>query len=101
MSEPADPPSAPLPEDLLIEIHKPKPVHNWRELLTEIGVVVIGMGVASCRRQTAKSECQSNVFPSSAFARSTCPCIGVGSGDAGVTVLSIAAGLAFIVWVSA
>ena len=46
MSEPADPLSAPLPEDPPMEIHKPKPVHNWRELLTEIGVVVIGILIA-------------------------------------------------------
>ena len=35
-AEPAPPP----PEEAPMEIHKPKPVHNWRELLTEIGVVV-------------------------------------------------------------
>jgi hypothetical protein len=29
-----------------VEIHKPKPAHNWRELLTEIGVVVIGVCIA-------------------------------------------------------
>lgn len=29
-----------------MEIHKPKPVHSWRELLTEIGVVVIGVCIA-------------------------------------------------------
>lgn len=29
-----------------MEIHKPKPVHSWRELLSEIGVVVIGVCIA-------------------------------------------------------
>ncbi|MGI9169044.1 MAG: hypothetical protein ACR2FH_02540 [Caulobacteraceae bacterium] len=29
-----------------MEIHKPKPVRNWRELLSEIGVVVIGIAIA-------------------------------------------------------
>jgi hypothetical protein len=29
-----------------VEIHKPKPVHSLRELLTEIGVVVIGVCIA-------------------------------------------------------
>jgi hypothetical protein len=29
-----------------MEIHKPKPVHNWRELLTELGVVVLGICIA-------------------------------------------------------
>ncbi len=29
-----------------MEIHKPKPVRSWRELLSEIGVVVIGIAIA-------------------------------------------------------
>lgn len=29
-----------------MDIHKPKPVHSWRELLSEIGVVVIGIVIA-------------------------------------------------------
>lgn len=29
-----------------MEIHKPKPVHNWREFLTEIGTIVIGILIA-------------------------------------------------------
>jgi len=29
-----------------MDIHKPKAVHNWRELLSEIGVVVIGIVIA-------------------------------------------------------
>ena len=29
-----------------MDIHKPKPVHNWRELLTEIGTIVIGVLIA-------------------------------------------------------
>ncbi len=29
-----------------MEIHKPKPVHGWRELLSEIGVIVIGVSIA-------------------------------------------------------
>ena len=34
-----------------MEIHKPKPIHSWRELLTEIGVVVIGIVIAICLEQ--------------------------------------------------
>jgi hypothetical protein len=34
-----------------MEIHKPKPVHNWRELLTEIGVIVIGVAIALAAEQ--------------------------------------------------
>ena len=29
-----------------MEIHKPKPVHSWRELLTELGIVVLGICIA-------------------------------------------------------
>jgi hypothetical protein len=29
-----------------MEIHKPKPVHSWREFLTELGVVVLGICIA-------------------------------------------------------
>lgn len=29
-----------------MEIHKPKPVHSWREFLAELGVVVLGIGIA-------------------------------------------------------
>jgi hypothetical protein len=37
-----------------MEIHKPKPVHSWRELLTEIGVVVIGVGIALAAEQAVE-----------------------------------------------
>jgi hypothetical protein len=37
-----------------LEIHKPKPVHSWRELLTEIGVVVIGVSIALAAEQTVE-----------------------------------------------
>jgi hypothetical protein len=39
-AQPAQPAEQPM------EIHKPKPVHNWRELATEIGVIVIGILIA-------------------------------------------------------
>ena len=29
-----------------MEIHKPKPVHSWREFLTELGTVVLGIIIA-------------------------------------------------------
>jgi hypothetical protein len=37
-----------------MEIHKPKAVHSWRELLTEIGVVVIGVCIALAAEQTVE-----------------------------------------------
>ena len=45
------PPPAP-EETQSVEIHKPKPVHNWREFLTEIGVVVLGVCIALAAEQT-------------------------------------------------
>jgi len=45
--------STPAPEETPpVEFHKPKPVHNWREFLTEIGVVVIGVCIALAAEQT-------------------------------------------------
>lgn len=29
-----------------MDIHKPKPIHNWREFLSEIGVIVLGVLIA-------------------------------------------------------
>ncbi|MBV9549055.1 MAG: hypothetical protein JO256_05210 [Alphaproteobacteria bacterium] len=37
-----------------MEFHKPKPIHSWRELLVEIGVVVIGVGIALGAEQTVE-----------------------------------------------
>ncbi len=34
-----------------MEIHKPKPVHGWRELLSEIVVIVIGVSIALAAEQ--------------------------------------------------
>ena len=34
-----------------MEIHKPKPVHNWREFLSEVGVVVLGVCIALAAEQ--------------------------------------------------
>jgi len=51
------PPTEPTPapeETTPVEFHKPKPVHNWRELLTEIGVVVIGVCIALSAEQAVE-----------------------------------------------
>ena len=37
-----------------MEIHKPKPVHGWRELLAEIGIIVIGVLIALSAEQLAE-----------------------------------------------
>lgn len=46
---------APPREDDPVEIHKPKPVHNWREFFSEIGVIVIGVLIALAGEQTAEA----------------------------------------------
>ena len=42
-------------EDAPMEIHKPKPVHGWREFLTEIGVVVLGVCIALAAEQAVET----------------------------------------------
>ena len=38
-----------------MEIHKPKPVHNWREFLSEVGVIVLGICIAISLEQLVES----------------------------------------------
>jgi hypothetical protein len=38
-----------------MEIHKPKPVHNWREFLSEISVVVVGIVIALAGEQIVET----------------------------------------------
>lgn len=45
-SPPAPDDVAPAEPEPQMDIHKPKPVHSWRELLSEIGVIVIGVLIA-------------------------------------------------------
>lgn len=46
---------APTAEESQLEINKPKAVHGWRELLNEIGVIVIGVLIALGAEQTAEA----------------------------------------------
>jgi len=48
--EPTPAPEPP-PEETDVEIHKPKPVHNWREFLSEVGVIVLGICIALAGEQ--------------------------------------------------
>src|SRR5690348_4788874 len=43
---PAEPPHTAQPAEQPMDIHKPKPIHNLRELGTEIGVIVVGILIA-------------------------------------------------------
>jgi hypothetical protein len=38
-----------------VEIHKPKPAHSWREFLSEIGVVVLGVLIALGAEQAVEA----------------------------------------------
>lgn len=38
-----------------MEIHKPKPVHSWRDFLNEVGVIVIGIVIALSGEQTLEA----------------------------------------------
>lgn len=38
-----------------MEIHKPKPIHNWREMAAEIGVIVVGILIALGLEQAVES----------------------------------------------
>lgn len=38
-----------------MEIHKPKPVHNWREFLKEYAIIVVGVLTALCAEQAVET----------------------------------------------
>lgn len=42
-------------EDEQLDIHKPKPVHSWRELVGEIGVIVVGVLIALSAEQLVEA----------------------------------------------
>src|SRR4051812_27019924 len=37
-----------------MDIHKPKPIHNWREFLTEVGTIVLGVSIALAAEQAVE-----------------------------------------------
>jgi hypothetical protein len=37
-----------------MDIHKPKPIRNWRELLTEVGTIVLGVSIALAAEQSVE-----------------------------------------------
>ena len=37
-----------------MDIHKPKPIHSWRELVSEVGVIIIGVLIALGAEQTVE-----------------------------------------------
>jgi hypothetical protein len=42
-------------EDTLMEIHKPKPIHNWREFLKEYAIIVLGVATALAAEQAVEA----------------------------------------------
>ncbi len=57
MAEETESDAAPIPppEEPKVEIHKPKPVHNWREFLIELGTITLGVLIALVAEQTAQA----------------------------------------------
>ncbi len=39
------------PEETQMDIHKPRPIHNWREFLKELGTIALGVGIALSAEQ--------------------------------------------------
>ena len=37
-----------------MDIHKPKSIRNWREFLTEIGTIVLGVSIALAAEQAVE-----------------------------------------------
>ena len=37
-----------------MDVHKPKPVRSWRELLTEIGIIVLSVCIARAAEQAVE-----------------------------------------------
>jgi hypothetical protein len=37
-----------------MDLHKPKPIHNWREFLKEVGTIVLGVGIALAAEQAVE-----------------------------------------------
>src|ERR1700760_395035 len=56
MSESAaeTPSAAPPPEEPKMDIRKPKPFHNWREFLKEVGTIVLGVCIALAAEQAVE-----------------------------------------------
>ena len=53
-----------------MEVHKPKPIHSWREFLGEITVIVIGVVIALSAEQMLQGlELRSKVRHNDAAAR--------------------------------
>lgn len=52
---PAENPPVEEGEEAVVDIHKPKPVHGWRALLSEIGVIVIGVAIALAGEQAVET----------------------------------------------
>src|ERR1700760_1375539 len=38
-----------------MDIHKPKPIHSWREFLKEVGIIVLGVLIALGGEQTVET----------------------------------------------
>jgi hypothetical protein len=50
----SDASEAPPPEEPKMDIHKPKPIHNWREFLKEYAIIVLGVATALAAEQAVE-----------------------------------------------
>ena len=48
------PPAVPVQTEPPLDVHKPKPVHSWREFASEIGVIIIGILIALSGEQAVE-----------------------------------------------
>lgn len=44
-----------------MEIHKPKPIHSWREFLKEVGIIVLGVSIALAAEQSVAAIHESHI----------------------------------------
>lgn len=93
-----------------MEIHKPKPIHNWREFLTELGTIVLGIVIAigleqlveswhwagevKTARQAIKAEMAANNENLFVFRIAIAPCVDKEIADAGRALDAMQAGSA-------
>jgi hypothetical protein len=54
-TEQSEPETPPATTEQPMDIHKPKPIHSWRELATEFGVIVLGILTALGLEQAVES----------------------------------------------
>jgi len=102
-------PVPPAQEEAPVEIHKPKPIHSWRDFGKELGTIVLGIIIAiglehfveswswdnevTVARQAIKAEMAANNENLFAFRIAIAPCVDQQIARADKTLTAMAAGL--------